>query len=43
MKPIMTACFNGTNSFTLSATLTVQADQVGGIYEGTFNESVDYN
>tara|TARA_R110001583_G_scaffold112949_2_gene263256 strand:- start:579 stop:1127 length:549 start_codon:yes stop_codon:yes gene_type:complete len=33
----------GTDSFTLGGTLTVQANQVGGIYTGTFNVSVDYN
>jgi hypothetical protein len=33
----------GTDSFTLGGTLTVQANQVGGVYAGTFNVSVDYN
>jgi hypothetical protein len=34
---------SGTDSFTLGGTLTVLANQVGGIYAGTFNVSVDYN
>jgi hypothetical protein len=38
-----TLAANGTDSFTLGGTLTVQADQVGGIYAGTFNISIDYN
>lgn len=33
----------GTDSFTLGGTLTVGADQVGGIYAGTFNVTIDYN
>jgi hypothetical protein len=33
----------GTDSFTLGGTLTVGASQVGGVYAGTFNVSVDYN
>lgn len=33
----------GTDSFTLGGTLTVKAAQVGGIYAGTFNVTVDYN
>ena len=38
-----TLAADGTDSFTLGGTLTVQADQVGGIYAGTFDVSVDYN
>lgn len=34
---------SGTDSFTLGGTLTVKANQVGGIYAGTFNVSIDYN
>jgi hypothetical protein len=34
---------NGTDSFTLGATLNVQEDQIGGQYSGTFQVSVDYN
>ncbi len=34
---------DGTDSFTLGATLTAQKDQVGGKYAGTFQVSVDYN
>jgi hypothetical protein len=33
----------GTDSFTVGGTLTVQANQVAGIYAGTFNVTVDYN
>lgn len=33
----------GTDSFTVGGTLTIAAAQVGGIYAGTFNVSVDYN
>ena len=33
----------GTDSFTVGGTLTVAASQVGGIYLGTFNVTVDYN
>ncbi len=33
----------GTDSFTLGGTLNVQADQVGGIYAGTFDVTVEYN
>lgn len=33
----------GTDSFTLGGTLTVKADQVGGIYAGTFDVTIDYN
>ncbi|MFA5297516.1 MAG: DUF4402 domain-containing protein [Lutibacter sp.] len=34
---------DGTDSFTLGGTLTVKAAQVGGIYAGTFDVTVDYN
>ncbi|AWG20480.1 hypothetical protein FFWV33_02510 [Flavobacterium faecale] len=34
---------SGTDSFTLGGTLTVQASQIGGVYAGTFNVSIDYN
>lgn len=34
---------DGTDSFTLGGTLNVGANQVGGIYAGTFDVSVDYN
>jgi hypothetical protein len=34
---------NGTDSFTVGATLNVQEDQIGGQYSGTFQVSVDYN
>jgi hypothetical protein len=33
----------GTDSFTLGGTLTVGENQVGGIYAGTFNVTIDYN
>ena len=33
----------GTDSFTLGGTLNVGANQIGGIYAGTFDVSVDYN
>lgn len=33
----------GTDSFTLGGTLTVKADQVAGIYAGTFDVTVEYN
>ena len=38
-----TLAADGTDSFTLGGTLTVKANQVGGIYAGTFDVSVDYN
>jgi hypothetical protein len=38
-----TLASNGTDSFTLGATLNVQEDQIGGQYSGTFQVSVDYN
>ncbi len=38
-----TLASDGTDSFTLGGTLTVQSAQVGGIYAGTFDVSVDYN
>ena len=38
-----TLASDGTDSFTLGGTLTVQAAQVGGIYAGTFDVTVDYN
>ncbi len=38
-----TLAANGTDSFTLGGTLTVKANQVGGIYSGTFDVTVDYN
>ena len=38
-----TLASDGTDSFTLGGTLTVQASQVGGIYAGTFNVTVEYN
>jgi hypothetical protein len=34
---------SGNDSFTVGGTLTVQANQLGGIYAGTFNVTVDYN
>ncbi|MFN8240599.1 MAG: DUF4402 domain-containing protein [Bacteroidales bacterium] len=34
---------NGTDSFTVGATLNVNASQIGGIYAGSFEVSVDYN
>jgi len=34
---------SGNDSFTLGGTLTVKASQLGGIYAGTFNVTVDYN
>lgn len=34
---------SGTDSFTLGGTLTVGADQVTGVYAGTFNVTIDYN
>lgn len=34
---------DGTDSFTLGGTLTVGANQVGGVYAGTFDVSIDYN
>ena len=34
---------NGTDSFTLGATLNVQENQVFGLYSGTYSVSVDYN
>lgn len=33
----------GDDSFTLGGTLNVQAAQIGGIYAGTFDVTVDYN
>ena len=38
-----TLAANGTDSFTLGGTLTVQENQVGGQYTGTFPVIVDYN
>jgi len=38
-----TLAANGTDSFTLGGTLTVKADQVGGIYHGTFDVTIEYN
>jgi hypothetical protein len=38
-----TLAADGTDSFTLGGTLTVQANQVGGQYAGTFQVSIDYN
>jgi hypothetical protein len=38
-----TLAANGTDSFTLGGTLTVNPAQVGGIYAGTFDVTVDYN
>jgi hypothetical protein len=38
-----TLATDGTDSFTLGGTLTVQANQVGGIYAGTFDVIIDYN
>jgi hypothetical protein len=38
-----TLAADGTDSFTLGGTLTVKANQVGGIYAGTFNVTIDYN
>jgi hypothetical protein len=34
---------SGTDSFTLGGTLTVKENQLGGIYAGNFDVSVDYN
>jgi hypothetical protein len=34
---------SGTDSFTVGGTLTIKANQLGGIYAGTFPVSVDYN
>jgi hypothetical protein len=34
---------SGTDSFTLGGTLTIKAAQLGGIYAGTFDVTVDYN
>lgn len=34
---------DGTDSFTLGGTLTIEANQVGGIYAGAFDVTVDYN
>lgn len=34
---------NGTDSFTVGATLNVREDQIRGQYSGTFQVSVDYN
>ncbi len=38
-----TLAANGTDSFTLGGTLTVGANQVAGVYSGSFNVSIDYN
>lgn len=38
-----TLAANGTDSFTLGGTLTVQEDQISGQYSGSFQVSVDYN
>jgi len=38
-----TLASDGTDSFSLGGTLTVNADQVGGQYAGTFDVTVDYN
>jgi hypothetical protein len=38
-----TLASNGTDSFTLGATLNIQENQIGGQYSGTFQVSVDYN
>jgi hypothetical protein len=38
-----TLAADGTDSFTLGGTLTVKANQVGGIYAGTFDVTIDYN
>ena len=38
-----TLASDGTDSFTLGGTLNVGANQVGGIYAGTFDVTVDYN
>jgi hypothetical protein len=38
-----TLASDGTDSFTLGATLNVAAGQIGGIYVGTFDVTVDYN
>jgi hypothetical protein len=34
---------SGTDSFTVGGTLTIAPAQLGGIYAGTFNVTVDYN
>ncbi len=34
---------NGTDSFKIGGTLNITANQIPGIYTGTFNVSVDYN
>jgi hypothetical protein len=40
---ISTLSATGTDSFTVGGTLTVSPSQVGGIYAGAFNVTVDYN
>ena len=34
---------SGTDNFSVGGTLTVAADQIGGVYAGTFPVTVDYN
>lgn len=38
-----TLASDGTDSFTVGATLNIAAGQVGGIYVGSFDVTVDYN
>ena len=38
-----TLASDGTDHFTLGGTLTVKANQTGGVYSGTFAVTVDYN
>jgi len=40
---VSTLSATGTDNFTVGGTLTVTAAQIGGIYAGTFNVTVDYN
>jgi hypothetical protein len=38
-----TIASDGTDNFSIGGTLTVGADQIAGVYSGTFTVSVDYN
>jgi len=40
---VSTLSSSGTDSFTVGGTLNINADQLGGIYAGTFNVTVEYN
>jgi hypothetical protein len=40
---VSTLSASGTDNFTLGGTLTVLANQVAGVYAGTFDVTVDYN